>query len=175
MLTSGLDGSVFMSGDYEDESFNPMLQNFTKNVKSIDNLAICHIVITSESMETTYLDFEVNYDEFRNEGGGDQSVRQNWNKVSTNMNIDELVGDTQLSMMNLDEVNDFHRLIRQKSKYFKTLFIRFNAKKNEELSKEVVELINNLTECGGMTTAKNSSIEKQLKTGIANFKTQFMT
>ena len=49
-------------------------------------------------------------------------------------------------------------MIKNKAKYFKTLYIRFLSKSDKLLDKEVTEMVNNLRTYGAKTSAKSSSI-----------------
>jgi hypothetical protein len=58
----------------------------------------------------------------------------------------------------LEEVNDVNRLIKNKAKYFKTTFIKYNAKNDPKLEKEVFKMLLNLNENGSKTSAKTNTI-----------------
>tara|TARA_B110000285_G_C14948706_1_gene525658 strand:- start:369 stop:560 length:192 start_codon:yes stop_codon:yes gene_type:complete len=63
-----------------------------------------------------------------------------------------------LAKDSIRDINDVNRMIKNKAKYFKTLYIRFLAKNDEVLDKEVTDMVNNLRTYGAKTTAKASSI-----------------
>ena len=50
-------------------------------------------------------------------------------------------------------------MIKNKAKYFKTLFIRFLSKNDQVLDKEITDMVNNLRTYGAKTSAKASSIQ----------------
>jgi flagellar basal body rod protein FlgB len=63
-----------------------------------------------------------------------------------------------LAKDSIRDINDVNRMIKNKAKYFKTLYIRFLAKNDVVLDKEVTDMVNNLRTYGAKTTAKASSI-----------------
>ena len=60
-------------------------------------------------------------------------------------------------------------MIKNKAKYFKTLYIRFLSKSDKLLDKEVTEMVNNLRTYGAKTSAKSSSIQSQVISAIKGF------
>ena len=66
---------------------------------------------------------------------------------------------TRQAKTNIIEINDVNRMIKNKAKYFKTLFIRFLSKNDPVLDKEITEMVNNLRTYGAKTSAKASSIQ----------------
>ena len=64
----------------------------------------------------------------------------------------------KLAKDSIRDINDVNRMIKNKAKYFKTLYIRFLAKNDVVLDKEVTDMVNNLRTYGAKTTAKASSI-----------------
>jgi hypothetical protein len=65
---------------------------------------------------------------------------------------------TQRAKESIRDINDVNRMIKNKAKYFKTLYIRFLGKSDVVLDKEVTDMVNNLRTYGAKTTAKASSI-----------------
>jgi len=43
---------------------------------------------------------------------------------------------TKESVAKLEKTNDIHRMIKNRSKYYKTVFIRYRAKQDEALKRE---------------------------------------
>mgnify|MGYP000473889152 CR=1 FL=1 len=51
---------------------------------------------------------------------------------------------SEFARMKMMEINDVNRVIKNKVKYFKTIFIRYLSKSDATLDTEVTEMVNNL-------------------------------
>lgn len=83
--------------------------------------------------------------------------------------MEESTKISDLAYKKIEQINDINRIIKSKAKYFKTLFIRYNAKHNEILDQEVSLIVNNLKQHGSKMTAKTSTIENQLQKAMESF------
>jgi hypothetical protein len=75
-----------------------------------------------------------------------------------------------MSAEKISEINDVHRMIKNKVKHFKTQFVRFNSKNDLLLDKELTEMLKYLKDHGTKNSAKTKSIENQVKNAVKNFK-----
>ena len=61
-------------------------------------------------------------------------------------------------------------MIKNKAKFFKTMFIRYNSKQNHMQDSEVSDLIKNLKMCGSKVTAKTKTINEKVHYAFHTFK-----
>lgn len=116
---------------------------------------IFHLIIVSESASQQDSQFEQLF------------KTENFDVIQ---NIAQTQQISQLSAEKITEINDVHRMIKNKVKYFKTQFVRYNSKKDTLLDKEVTMMLSNLKDHGTKNTAKTKSVENQVKNAIKNFR-----
>ena len=111
------------------------LDNMSKNVKQFaqmkasEQFEILHLVVTSQSAREQCSDFLEVFNRLK-------PRKKNESLMGDQFDEDDYLTEN-IVQGSIDDICDLNRVVRDKAKYFKTLFIRYNSKKDQVLDKEI--------------------------------------
>lgn len=73
------------------------------------------------------------------------------------------------SQIKIDQINDVNRMIKYKTTNFKTIFIRYRAKKDGNLIKEINDMNSNLSDSGIELKANAKDIQQVIDEALRKF------